>query len=126
MGKNMRKRVIISAPLAVLAALTLAGCNSNQSASTVTTAPGAAATYSRAVGPTRAPGGPNMAAEDICVKAVQQQTNADGVAVINSEFSQAATLVMIGFPAAQAPWRCLVAQDGSVTEVVYTGSEGRL
>jgi hypothetical protein len=98
----------------------LAGCNGSETAAPTS------ATSTAAMGPTRAPGGPNMAAEDICVKAVQQQTNAEGVAVLNSEFSEAATLVMIGFPAAQAPWRCLVAPDGTVTEVLYTGSEGRL
>ena len=101
----MRKRVKFTAPLALagLAAtgLALAGCNSSQTVTSASTAPGPSQTYSRAMGPTRPPGGPNLAAEDICVKAVQQQTNAEGVAVISSEFSQAATQVMIGFPAAQ-------------------------
>jgi PBP1b-binding outer membrane lipoprotein LpoB len=115
----MKKLVLIAAPLA----LALAGCVSNEtgtSSSTPTTAT-TASMSSVKNGPTRPPGGPNAAAEDLCVKAVQQQTNAVGVAVIGSEVSQAATQVMIGFPKSQAPWRCLVSGD-RVTEVAYTGS----
>ncbi|WP_436637977.1 hypothetical protein [Microbaculum sp. FT89] len=111
----MRKFLVAAVPVV----LALAGCNSDPS-----TAPTASSAAMTANGPTRAPSGPNAVAEDLCVKAVQQQTNASGVGVINSEFSQAATQVMVGFPAAQAPWRCLVS-GGRVTEVIYTGSEGR-
>jgi hypothetical protein len=112
----MKRLVLIAAPLA----MALAGCNSDQSA-----APASVSAMTPS-GVTRPPGGPNLAAERICVKAVQQQTNALGVAILSSEFSQAATVVMLGFPDAQAPWRCLVTSDGRVSEVTYTGSEGRL
>jgi hypothetical protein len=110
----MKTFILIAAPLA----LGLAGCVSDAG-----TSPGTATATSMAAtnGPTRPPGGPNAAAELICVRAVQQQTNAAGVAVIGSEVSQAATHVMIGFPKARAPWRCLVSGD-RVTEVGPTGS----
>lgn len=107
----MKSSALLAALLAA-SPLALAGCVSDNSAGSVSTASATAQT-----GAKRAPGGPNFAAEDICVKAVQQQTNAEGVGVISSEFSQAATLVMLDFPAATAPWRCLVSPDGRVTEV---------
>ena len=116
----MRKIALATVPLV----LALAGCGPNQS-SAPTVSNATATTGTTANGPTRPPGGPNAKAEDLCVKAVQQQTNAEGVGIINSEFSEAATLVMIGFPEAQAPWRCLYS-GGRVTEVTYTGSQGRL
>lgn len=114
---------------ALMLALPLAGCNSSQSASTVSAAPVATAPTTAtatasaapavrvATGKPRPPGGTFYAAEDICVKAVQQQTNAEDVAVLGSAAGQPETVVIIGFPAAPAPWRCVVAVDGRVTEV---------
>ena len=111
----MKRLILIAAPLA----LALAGCGPNQVSSP---APATTASMgSVATGPTRPPGGPNAAAETLCVRAVQQQTNAAGVAVIGSEFSQAATQVMIGYPESRGPWRCLVSGD-RVTEVKPVGS----
>jgi len=105
--------------------LPLAACNSSQTASTVSTAtvPAAPTAPARvATGAPRAPGGANFAAEDICVKAVQQQTNAEGVAVLGSQAGAAETVVMIGYPASSAPWRCVVAPEGHVTEVTVLRS----
>lgn len=108
-------------------ALALAGCVSTQTAGPTSATPpapqpGSSIASMTATGPTRAPAAPNHAAEDICVKAVQQATNEEGVGVLASEPGQGHTLVMLGFPDARSPWRCLVAPDGRVTEVKPTGA----
>jgi len=115
----MRTTILIAAPLALL----LAGCVSDSG--TTDAQSGLKTTGYGSGARTRPPGGPNAAAEDLCVKAVQQQTNAEDVAVIGSDVQGAATQVMIGFPAARQPWRC-VYSDGRVTEVTNTGSTGSL
>lgn len=65
------------------------------------------------------------AAVDACRDAVDAQT--DGrVDVVGSEFSQAASVVYMRVGPQQAPWRCLVSNDGRVDEVMFVGSEGAL
>ena len=66
----------------------------------------------------------SAADESACLTAVAKQTNASGV-VLSSDFSQAATIVMVGVGPDRAPWRCLVS-GGRVSEVMFSGSEGRL
>jgi glutamine synthetase len=63
-----------------------------------------------------------------CVSAIASQTGnrtAD-VSVFKYVFSEAATQVEATIPGATAPWRCLSANDGTVEEVIFTGSEGSL
>jgi hypothetical protein len=72
-----------------------------------------------------APGTPSKQ-EQACLAAVSRKSNNGDVTVLNSEFSQANTVVMIGVGAQRAPWRCLVSNSGVVEEVMFAGSEGRL
>lgn len=62
--------------------------------------------------------------ENACLAAVARETNATGV-VLSSDFSQAATIVMVGVGPSRAPWKCLVS-GGRVSEVSFDGDEGRL
>jgi hypothetical protein len=64
--------------------------------------------------------------EQACLAAVSNETDNGDVAVLNSEFSEANSVVMIGVGADRAPWRCLVSNDGEVAEVSFSGSEGFL
>ena len=63
---------------------------------------------------------------EACMAAVRQETNESDITVTSNEFSEANTLVMLGVGAQRAPWRCLVANDGTVQEVSFTGDEGKL
>ncbi|WP_207789951.1 hypothetical protein, partial [Sandarakinorhabdus oryzae] len=51
-----------------------------------------------------------------CLRAVTQQSNNPDVVLLSEEFSQAATLVMVGVGPGKAPWKCL-ASRGRVSEV---------
>ena len=64
--------------------------------------------------------------EQACLAAVSNKANNGEVTVLNSEFSQANTVVTIGVGPDRAPWRCLVSNSGVVQEVMFAGSEGRL
>ncbi len=134
----MKKKIAL---LAVPLALSLAGCVSNEqagptsySAPAPTPAPVATATPPAATAmPTapanwrsikpRAPSGANAAAESLCVKAVQQQTNAVGVGVLTSAAAAAGTEVWLVYPATEAPWRCLYS-NARVTEIGPVAGQG--
>lgn len=63
-----------------------------------------------------------------CVNAIASQTGnrtAD-VAVFNYLFSEAGTQVEATVAGAVAPWRCIASNDGTVQQVMFTGSEGSL
>lgn len=63
-----------------------------------------------------------------CVSAIARQTGnrtAD-VSVFNYLFSEAGTQVEATIPGATAPWSCLASNDGTVQQVMFTGSEGSL
>lgn len=64
--------------------------------------------------------------EQACLAAVSNEANSGEVSVLNSDFPEANTVVMIGVGADAAPWRCLVSTDGIVAEVYFAGSEGFL
>ena len=66
------------------------------------------------------------ALEQACLAAVSQETNNGEVVVLSSEFSEANTAVVIGVGPNQAPWRCLVSNDGVVAEVMSLTDEGAL
>lgn len=63
-----------------------------------------------------------------CVNAIARQTGnrtAD-VSVFNYLFSEAGTQVEATVAGANAPWRCIASNDGTVQQVMFTGSEGSL
>ena len=63
-----------------------------------------------------------------CVAAIAKQVGVStkDVAVFDYQFSEAGTQIQATVAGAVAPWRCLSANDGTVAEVSYTGSEGAL
>lgn len=65
----------------------------------------------------------STAALSACRAAVDAQTEGR-VEAIGSEFSQAASAVYFVVGPQRAPWRCLTSNDGSVSEVMFIGSEG--
>ncbi|MCA0940985.1 hypothetical protein LCM08_05315 [Salipiger pacificus] len=58
-----------------------------------------------------------------CQSALETQTEG-GVSVVGSETSEAATAIYMRVGANGAPWRCLVAPDGSGPDLMFMGSEG--
>ena len=68
---------------------------------------------------------PNVsnAAVSSCEAALDAQTDG-AVSVAGSETSEAATAIYMRVGANGAPWRCLVAADGSNPELMFMGSEG--
>jgi len=62
---------------------------------------------------------------DACLAAVKKETGEPKVSVLSNEFSEANTLVMIGVGDTNAPWKCLVSNDGTVQEVSFSGDEGK-
>lgn len=63
-----------------------------------------------------------------CVAAIAKQVGVStkDVAVFDYAYSEAGTQIQATVAGANAPWRCLSANDGTVAEVAYTGSEGAL
>lgn len=72
-----------------------------------------------------APAGMPSADEQACLQAVSKTTNNGDVVLLSSEFSEAATEVIIGVGPDRAKWRCLV-KDGVVSEVMSLTDEGQL
>lgn len=106
---------ILLAPLGAAAFLALAGCEADMSTSS-----GSANPMFPDVG--FSPDVTN-AAVSACRNAVDSQT--DGrVEIVGSEFSQAASVVYLVVGTQRAPYRCLVSNDGVVSEVMFVGSEG--
>lgn len=63
-----------------------------------------------------------------CVAAIAAQTGnrASDIRVFDYRFSEAGTQLKATVPGAEASWSCLSANDGTVEEVMFTGSEGFL
>ncbi|MCB1489022.1 MAG: hypothetical protein KDJ88_16395 [Bauldia sp.] len=59
-----------------------------------------------------------------CLAAVKKETGESKVSILSNEFSEANTLVMVGVGANDAPWKCLVSNDGKVQEIEFTGDDG--
>lgn len=72
--------------------------------------------------PVRGPGG----LEEKCLSRVAQETGARVIGTNRIEESQAAIEIYVNVEGAQAPWKCLGNRNGSISEVMYTGSEGEL
>lgn len=68
--------------------------------------------------------GASVLDENACLTEVAQQT-ANTVRVLNSQFSEANSIVMIGVGPQNAPWQCLVSQ-GRVAQVMSMTNEGSL
>lgn len=81
--------------------------------------------------PTQAPGVSNKSAdtgqlEKKCQEKVVRVTGSKVTGTSRIEHSEAATAIYVTVKGAQAPWRCLGYRDGTIGEVIYTGSEGAL
>ncbi|MCB1494831.1 MAG: hypothetical protein KDJ86_03515 [Bauldia sp.] len=59
-----------------------------------------------------------------CLAAVKKETGEGKVSILSNEFSEANTLVMLGVGDNDAPWKCLVSNDGAVQEIEFTGNDG--
>lgn len=58
-----------------------------------------------------------------CLAAVLAQTSNRELTVLGKDYSEANSAVVIGVGPEQAPWRCLVSNDGVVAELTFTGDE---
>ncbi|MFC3912231.1 hypothetical protein ACFOSS_01975 [Pseudaeromonas sharmana] len=65
-------------------------------------------------------------ARPACIAAVAKQlgTGQQGLVVTDIMESEAATVLMVQAPQADAPWKCFTDRKGHVTGVEYSGSEG--
>lgn len=70
----------------------------------------------------RGPGG----LEAKCAAKVNSMTGGGVIGTNRIEESEAAIAIFVNVDGAQAPWRCLGYRDGTIGEVMYTGSEGDL
>lgn len=64
--------------------------------------------------------------EEKCLARVNDMTGGGGIGTNRIEESEAAIAIFINVRGAEAPWRCLAYRDGTIGEVMYTGSEGDL
>lgn len=64
--------------------------------------------------------------ESRCAQKVARETGARVVGTNRIEESEAAIGIFVNVEGAQAPWRCLAYRDGTIGEIMYTGSEGYL
>ncbi len=68
--------------------------------------------------------GPN-GLEERCLRRLRKE-GLDVAGTNRIEESEAATAIYVNIDGAQAPWRCLAYSDGTIGEIMYTGSEGAL
>ncbi len=64
--------------------------------------------------------------EGKCAMRVARETGARVIGTNRIEESEAAIAIFVNVEGAQAPWRCLGYRDGTIGEVMYSGSEGAL
>jgi len=69
--------------------------------------------------------GPNSL-ETKCAKRVASETGARVIGTNHIEESEAAIAIYVNVEGADAPWRCLAYRDGTIGDVMYSGSEGSL
>lgn len=125
--------------LFLAAALTLAACGSNEAAPTdeapaAATAPEAASepevpeqesVSEQSAAPAdiiRGAGG----LEEKCLERVDQETGGNALGINRISESEAAIEIYVNVDGATAPWKCLGWKDGTIAEVMFTGSEGEL
>lgn len=152
----MIKHPTRAALLALSAALAVAGCGSQQpaapaaqetaaapasEASAVPAAPAASEAPAAAAAPAApvastapaaAPAKKEVAIrgknslESKCLAKVGKETGARVIGTNRIEESEAAIGIFVNIEGAEAPWRCLAYRDGTVGEIMYTGSEGAM
>ena len=61
-----------------------------------------------------------------CLAAVAEQAGSTDLTALGKDYSEANSAVLVGVGPDQAPWRCLVSNDGVVAEVRFTGAEDAL
>ena len=89
--------------LSIIAALVLAGCQSNSQRSGHSGIP--------------------SAAEQACLRDVTQQTNNPDVVLLGSEpYQGGARYVRVGVGDQRAVWQCIGRSDGSTSEIMYLGN----
>lgn len=72
--------------------------------------------------PIRGPGG----LEEKCLSKVAETTGAPVIGTNRIEESEAAIEIYVNVQGAQAPWKCFGDRDGSLGDVMFSGSEGEL
>jgi len=125
----------------MLAMALVAGCNSESSEPAAATSEPEAATVETgadikmdspvdASAPAKTTGGDTIRGkgglEEKCLAKVADVTGAPVIGTNRIEESEAAIEIYVNVEGAQAPWKCLGYKDGSIAEVMYTGSEGAL
>lgn len=94
-----------------LAAAVMTGCAGSNGGSSSTGGP--------------ASGTPSQA-EQACLRDVTRTTNNPDVVLLESNFSQAGTEVIVGVGPQRAPWRCIGYSDGTTDGIMSLTDEGRL
>lgn len=64
--------------------------------------------------------------ETRCAEKVASTVGAPAIGTNRIEESEAAIEIYVNVTGAEAPWRCLAYRDGTIGDVMYTGSEGAL
>ena len=64
--------------------------------------------------------------EEKCRARINEMTGGNATGTNHIEESEAAIAIYINVKGAEAPWRCLAYRDGTIGEVMYTGSEGAM
>jgi len=97
----MKQKLYLAA--SVLAAATLAGCQSNSERASASSIPNAA--------------------EQACLRDVTQQTNNPDVVLLGSEpYQGGARYVRVGVGRDRAVWQCIGRSNGSTSEIMYLGN----
>ena len=64
--------------------------------------------------------------ESRCSERVGRETGARVIGTNRIEESEAAIAIYVNIEGGEEPWRCLAYRDGTIGEIMYTGSEGAL
>jgi hypothetical protein len=62
--------------------------------------------------------------EELCQAKVAVEVGAPVIGTNRIEESEAAIEIYVNVDGAEAPWKCLGYKDGTIGEIMYTGSEG--
>jgi hypothetical protein len=118
------KVTTLSGPMtASLLVFAIVGCGQREASTPAATAGGpdaAPAAAAPAADVIRGKGG----LEEKCHERLAKEVGAPVVGTNRIEESEAAIAIYVNMQGAEAPWRCLGYKDGTIGEVMYTGSEG--
>ena len=87
---------------------------------------GPVAAATQAAAPAQVPIRGANSLESRCADKVASTVGAPVLGTNRIEESEAAIGIYVNVQGAEAPWRCLAYRDGTIGEVMYTGSEGAL